>query len=203
MTTRAVDVAGAALGLAVTSPLLVALALVLRLRLGRPVLFRQERRGRHERPFTLVKFRTMTDARDSDGELLPDSARLTPLGRALRAASLDELPELWNVLRGDMSLVGPRPLPVKYLDRFTSEEHRRHDVRPGITGWAQVNGRNGLDWDERLALDVWYVDHRSLRLDVRILARTVGAVLRRRGISEDGEATMTELRPHLDARAEP
>ena len=190
---RAIDVAGAVAGLVVLSPVLAAAALAVRLRLGRPVLFRQERLGRHERPFTIYKLRTMTDGRDPAGRLLPDVDRLTGLGRFLRSASLDELPELWNVLRGDMSLVGPRPLPVHYRERYTPEERRRHDVRPGITGWAQVSGRNAVGWDERLAMDVWYVEHRSLRLDIRILARTIGAVLRRRGISAEGEATMGEL----------
>jgi lipopolysaccharide/colanic/teichoic acid biosynthesis glycosyltransferase len=143
----------------------------------------------------LIKFRTMTDARGPDGALLPDEERLTPLGRWLRSTSLDELPELWNVLRGDMSLVGPRPLPVTYLERYTPTEARRHEVRPGLTGWAQVNGRNGVNWDERLAMDVWYVDNRSPLLDLRILLRTVAVVLRRKGISGEGTATMRELRP--------
>jgi lipopolysaccharide/colanic/teichoic acid biosynthesis glycosyltransferase len=161
------------------------------------VLFRQARLGRAEVPFTLVKLRTMTDATGPDGVLLPDGDRLTPLGRFLRSTSLDELPELWNVLRGEMSLVGPRPLPVTYRHRYTVAERRRHELRPGITGWAQVNGRNALAWDERLALDVWYVDHRSTRLDLQILVRTLLAVVRRGGISAEGEATMAELRPHL------
>lgn len=137
----------------------------------------------------------MTDARDADGELLPDAERLTPFGERLRRLSLDELPELWLVVKGDMSLVGPRPLPVKYLDRYTPEQARRHEVKPGITGWAQVNGRNATTWDERLAMDVWYVDNRSLWLDVKILWRTVAVVFRRQGISADGEATMSELPP--------
>lgn len=141
------------------------------------------------------KFRTMTDARDGAGNVLPDAERLTAFGRWLRSTSLDELPELWNVVRGDMSLVGPRPLPLSYLPRYTPVEARRHEVRPGLTGWAQVNGRNATSWEERLAMDVWYVDNRSLWLDVRILVKTVATVLRRDGISADGEATMTELRP--------
>jgi sugar transferase EpsL len=179
----------------VAAPLVVVLALVVRLRLGRPVLFAHERAGLHGRPFVLYKLRTMTDERDERGALLPDDRRLTPLGRWLRSTSLDELPELWNVLRGDMALVGPRPLPTKYLTRYTASEARRHEVRPGITGWAQVNGRNTTTWEDRLALDTWYVDHRSLALDVRILVATVGAVVRRRGVSADGHATMPELRP--------
>lgn len=176
------------------SPVLGLLALLVRSRLGSPVLFHQERAGLGGRPFTLVKLRTMTDARGADGALLPDEQRLTPLGRRLRAWSLDELPELANVVRGDMALVGPRPLPTSYLDRYTPEEARRHEVRPGITGWAQVNGRNATSWEERLAMDVWYVDNRSWRLDLRIVARTFGVVLRRPGISADGHATMPELR---------
>jgi lipopolysaccharide/colanic/teichoic acid biosynthesis glycosyltransferase len=192
---RALDVGASAVLLAVLSPVLALLALVSRLVQGPPVLYRAERAGLGERPFTLLKLRTMTDDRDDTGALLPDGDRLTGLGRVLRAASLDELPQLVNVLRGDMSLVGPRPLPTAYLPRYTEAERRRHDVRPGITGWAQVHGRNALAWDERLALDVWYVEHRSLALDLRILARTVGQVVRRQGISAAGEATMGELRP--------
>lgn len=177
------------------SPLLVAGAGLVRWRLGRPVLFRQERAGRAGRPFTIVKLRTMSDARGPDGALLPDGERMTSLGRRLRESSLDELPELWNVVKGDMALVGPRPLPMTYLDRYTSEESRRHEVRPGITGWAQVNGRNDTPWEERLAMDVWYIDNRSLCLDLRILASTAAVVIRRRGVSARGYATMHELRP--------
>jgi lipopolysaccharide/colanic/teichoic acid biosynthesis glycosyltransferase len=180
--------------LLVCAPVLAVLAAVVRWRLGGPVLFTQERLGQGEVPFRLHKLRTMTDDRDpATGALRADTERLTPFGRRLRATSLDELPELWNVLAGDMAFVGPRPLPVAYRDRFTAEERRRHEVRPGITGWAQVRGRNQVDWDERLALDVWYVDHRSLRLDLRILALTVGTVLRRDGVSGSGAATMAEL----------
>jgi lipopolysaccharide/colanic/teichoic acid biosynthesis glycosyltransferase len=157
------------------------------------VLFRQARPGRDGRPFMLVKFRTMTDARDARGELLPDDMRLTAWGRILRASSLDELPELWNVLRGEMSLVGPRPLLVSYLDRYTAEQSRRHEVRPGITGLAQVNGRNALCWEDRFALDVRYVDTCSFGLDTRILFRTIGNVVARRGISEPGQATAQEF----------
>jgi len=192
---RALDVMVALAVLAVLAPVLLLLALGVRLRLGSPVLFRQPRPGRDNRIFTLWKFRTMTDARDPAGRLLPDAARLTPFGRWLRATSLDELPELWNVLRGDMSLVGPRPLLVEYLERYEPEEARRHAVRPGLTGWAQINGRNATTWEERLRLDVWYVDHGSLWLDLQILARTVGLVLRRDGIHAPGAATMPEFRP--------
>lgn len=181
----------AALGLLVmlSFPLLF-LCLVVRLKLGGPVLFTQIRPGLHGRPFKMVKFRSMTDARASDGELLPDALRLTAFGRLLRASSLDELPELWNVLRGEMSLVGPRPLLMEYLPLYSAEQARRHEVRPGITGWAQVNGRNALSWDERFRLDVWYIDHHSLWLDLRILWLTARKVLVREGISAQGEATM-------------
>ncbi len=189
------DLVGAIAGLVLLSPVLLVVALLVRWRLGRPVLFRQERLGLRERPFRVIKFRTMSDARGPDGALLSDAERLTPLGRRLRAGSLDELPELWNVLRDEMSLVGPRPLPIAYRNRFRAGERSRHEVRPGITGWAQVKGRNTVDWDERLAMDVWYVRHRSWWLDVRILTRTVVAVLARRGISAEGEATMAVLRP--------
>lgn len=171
-------------------PVLLAVALLVRLRLGSPVLFRQQRPGLRGKPFELIKFRTMTDQRGSDGALLPDAVRLTPFGQFLRASSLDELPELWNVIRGDMSLVGPRPLLMQYLPLYSAEQARRHDLRPGLTGWAQINGRNALSWDEKFSADVWYVDNHSLWLDIRILARTVIAVLDRRGISAAGEATM-------------
>jgi lipopolysaccharide/colanic/teichoic acid biosynthesis glycosyltransferase len=174
--------------LVAAAPLLAALALAVRIDLGSPVLFRQRRPGLHGWPFTLLKFRTMRTGEE------PDAERLTRLGRFLRATSLDELPELINVLRGEMSLVGPRPLLLEYLDLYDPEEARRHEMRPGITGWAQVNGRNDVPWTERLALDVWYVDHWSLALDLRILARTVVTVLSRRGIHARGEATMPLFR---------
>jgi lipopolysaccharide/colanic/teichoic acid biosynthesis glycosyltransferase len=190
-TKRSIDVLGATAGLLLAAPLLLLVALAVRVNLGSPVLFRQPRPGRHGRPFTLVKFRTMRDAHDRHGRPLPDAERLTRFGRLLRASSLDELPELWNVLRGDMSLVGPRPLLMAYLPHYSAEQARRHEVRPGITGWAQVNGRNALSWDERFRLDVWYVDHQSLALDLHILWRTIGRVLRRDGISEPGHATAT------------
>ncbi len=173
-------------------PLLL-LAAVIRLRLGSPVLFRQVRPGLQGRPFTMVKFRTMTDGRGPDGELLPDAQRLTPFGRLLRSTSLDELPELWNVLCGEMSLVGPRPLLMEYLPLYTPAQARRHEVRPGITGWAQVNGRNALSWEDRFNLDVWYVDHQTLWLDLRILWLTVRKVLVREGISAQGEVTMSKF----------
>jgi lipopolysaccharide/colanic/teichoic acid biosynthesis glycosyltransferase len=191
---RALDLAVAATGLTLGAPLLGGLALAVRWKLGSPVFFRQERPGLGGRIFGLVKFRTMTDARGADGELLPDAERMTPFGAWLRASSLDELPTLWNVLAGEMSLVGPRPLLVRYLARYSPEQARRHDAMPGITGWAQIHGRNSISWDEKLALDVWYVDHRSFLLDLRILAGTVAAVLGRRGISAAGEATMPEFR---------
>lgn len=165
-----------------------------RSRLGRPVFFRQTRPGLRGQPFNMVKFRTMTGARGPDGQLLPDSQRLTSFGRFLRATSLDELPELWNVLKGDMSLVGPRPLLMEYLPLYSPEQGRRHEVRPGITGWAQVNGRNALSWDDKFRLDVWYVDHGSLWLDIKILWLTVRKVLVREGISAVGEATMPRFR---------
>ena len=175
--------------LALCLPLLF-LTWQIRRKLGSPVLFKQIRPGLHGRPFKMVKFRTMTDERALDGALLPDAKRLTPFGHFLRASSLDELPELWNVLKGEMSLVGPRPLLMEYLPLYTPEQARRHEVRPGITGWAQVNGRNAISWDDKFALDVWYVDHRSLWLDVKILWFTVQKVLMRDGISAAGEATM-------------
>lgn len=193
---RLLDLGGAGIGLVSLSPVLALVGLLVRLRLGSPVIFRQERAGLGGHPFTMYKFRTMTTARDSQGKLLPDAERMTPLGIKLRASSLDELPELWNVIRGDMSLVGPRPLPTSYLPRYRPEERRRHDIPPGLTGLAQVHGRNALDWDARLAMDVWYVDHRSMWLDLRILARTVVSVVSRSGITGGGEATMGELRPH-------
>jgi sugar transferase EpsL len=175
-------------------PLLAGLALIVRLQLGGPVLFTQRRPGLHGRPFTLVKLRTMTEVGDTGLVERPDSERLTRFGRVLRATSLDELPELWNVLRGDMSLVGPRPLLMEYLPLYTPLQARRHEVRPGITGWAQISGRNAIRWDDRFALDVWYVDHHSLWLDLRILAMTIVRVVRREGISQEGHATVQPFR---------
>jgi lipopolysaccharide/colanic/teichoic acid biosynthesis glycosyltransferase len=190
---RLFDLVASAIGLLILAVPLAVLAWLIRRKLGSPVLFRQVRPGLQGRPFRMVKFRTMTDERGPDGALLPDAQRLTPFGRFLRASSLDELPELWNVLKGDMSLVGPRPLLMEYLPLYTPEQARRHEVRPGITGWAQVNGRNAISWADKFALDVWYVDHRSLWLDVQILWRTVRKVLVRDGISAAGEATMSKF----------
>ncbi len=190
---RCIDLVASATALLVLSPLLAALALAIRWKLGSPVLFTQTRQGLKARPFTIYKFRTMTDARGPDGRLLPDAKRLTRFGRFLRASSLDELPELMNVLKGEMSLVGPRPLILAYVERYTPEQARRMDVPPGLTGLAQVSGRNALTWDERFQLDVAYVDSWSLGLDLRILLRTLGAVLGRHGISAEGHATMPEF----------
>ena len=188
------DVVGAAVGLVVTSPLQAAAAVAIRRELGSPVLFRQQRPGLGGRPFSLLKLRSMRNEVDASGHVLPDASRLTPLGRRIRATSIDELPELWNVLKGDMSLVGPRPLLMEYLDRYTPEQARRHEVRPGLTGWAQVAGRNALSWEEKFALDVWYVDHVSFGLDLRILWRTVRAVVAREGISAAGHETMPDFK---------
>ncbi len=181
-------------GLIVISPLLLLLVLLVRIFHGWPVLFSQQRPGFLGRPFTLYKFRTMTNARDAQGNLLPDVLRLTRLGRFLRATSLDELPELYNVLHGEMSLVGPRPLLMQYLDRYSPEQARRHHVLPGITGWAQVNGRNAITWEQKFCLDVWYVDHHSIWLDIKILALTIWKVFQREGISQPGHATAEEFR---------
>jgi lipopolysaccharide/colanic/teichoic acid biosynthesis glycosyltransferase len=188
-----IDRSLAVFGLIVLSPLLLALAWSIRIRLGKPVLFRQIRIGRGEKAFTFLKFRTMLDARDSYGVFLPDEQRLTALGRFLRSSSLDELPQLWNVLKGDMSMVGPRPLLPEYLSRYNTQQNRRHEVKPGITGWAQINGRNALTWEEKFDLDVWYVNHQGLWLDFRILWLTLLKVLKRDGISQDGHATMPEF----------
>jgi FlaA1/EpsC-like NDP-sugar epimerase/dTDP-4-amino-4,6-dideoxygalactose transaminase/lipopolysaccharide/colanic/teichoic acid biosynthesis glycosyltransferase len=198
---RAIDLLVAATGLILGLPVLAVVACIVWRQMGTPVLFRQCRLGRHAQSFKLVKFRTMTNERDEEGRLLPDEQRLTRLGRLLRSLSLDELPQLWNVLRGEMSLVGPRPLPVTYVRRYTPAEYRRHTVRPGLTGWAQVNGRNNVGWEERFALDVWYIEHRSWWLDLRIVVRTLLALARRHGISAQGEATMSELRPPMMATA--
>jgi sugar transferase EpsL len=175
------------------APVLTLAALMVRVKLGSPMLFRQQRPGRQARPFTIYKFRTMTDGRDAHNRPLPDGERLTPFGRFLRRSSLDELPELYNVLKGEMSLVGPRPLLMKYLDRYTADQMRRHEVKPGITGWAQVNGRNNLSWPEKFNLDVWYVDHCSLGLDIKILAMTIWIILKREGVNQSGQATAREF----------
>lgn len=187
---RIFDFSLALFGLLLLAMPMLGMILMVRNKLGSPVFFRQLRPGMHGRPFEMVKFRTMTDERGTDGQLLPDAMRMTPFGHWLRAYSLDELPELWNVIKGDMSLVGPRPLLMEYLPLYNVEQARRHDIRPGITGWAQVNGRNAISWADKFALDVWYVDHRSLWLDIRILWLTVRKVLVRDGISAEGEATM-------------
>jgi len=190
---RVMDVLISVLGLIVFTPVIFVVALLIFMSMGRPVLFTQERPGKDGRIFRLIKFRTMTDERNAEGNLLPDEQRLTRLGRFLRSTSLDELPELFNVLKGDMSLVGPRPLLPQYLDRYTPEQARRHEVKPGITGWAQINGRNAITWEEKFTLDVWYVDNWSLWLDIKILALTLIKVFKREGISADGEATMPEF----------
>ena len=187
---RFFDIIAASLALLLLAPVLVVLALFVRLKLGAPIFFRQVRPGRGARPFEMIKFRTMTDDRGADGELLPDSVRLTSFGRFLRSTSLDELPELINVMKGDMSLVGPRPLLMEYVELYSDEQARRMEVRPGVTGWAQVNGRNALSWDQKFTLDVWYVDNRSIWLDLKILWLTALMVVRRDGISAAGEATM-------------
>ena len=195
---RLVDVVGSFILLVVLSPIMLLVAIGVALDVGKPVVFRQERPGLGGRPFTLFKFRTMLGARTGEPSLDADAERLTGFGRWLRATSLDELPELWNVLRGDMSLVGPRPLLMRYLPLYSAEQMRRHDVRPGLTGWAQVNGRNALSWEEKFALDVWYVDHHSLLLDLKILARTVAAVFKREGISYENSATTPEFTGSVD-----
>lgn len=179
--------------LVILLPVLLVLALLIRIVLGSPVLFRQQRPGRHGRLFMLYKFRTMARAVDSNGNELPDELRMTPFGAWLRRASLDELPELWNVIRGDMSLVGPRPLLPEYLTLYSPRQTRRHDVRPGITGWAQVNGRNSISWDERLEMDVWYVEHRSFWLDLRVLVDTLTTVFAGRGVNHHGHVTMPKF----------
>ena len=191
---RAIDLIGASVALVALSPLLAVVAIAVRVRMGSPVLFRQTRPGRGGHPFLMTKFRTMTDRRAPDGALLPDADRLTTFGRFLRRTSIDELPELLNVVRGDMSLVGPRPLLMEYLPLYSAPQARRHEVRPGITGWAQVNGRNAVTWDEKFALDVWYVDHRSTRLDLQILGKTITEVFGGEGVSAPGHATMEPFR---------
>ena len=190
---RIVDILGAGLGLLLLSPVLAIVAYKIRRDMGSPVLFRQTRPGLHGKPFQMVKFRTMRNATDAEGKPLPDAERLTKLGQFLRSSSLDELPELWNVLKGEMSLVGPRPLLMEYMPLYSVEQARRHEVRPGVSGWAQVNGRNAISWDEKFALDVWYVDNRSLWLDLKIIWLTTRKVIKRDGISAAGEATMPKF----------
>lgn len=190
---RLMDLALTIPGALLISPLLLLLAVVAWLSHGRPVLFRQKRPGYRAAPFTLLKFRTMSSERDAEGQLLPDAERITPLGRLMRSFSLDELPTLWNVLRGEMSLVGPRPLLMRYLERYSPEQARRHEVLPGMTGWTQINGRNALTWEQKFEFDVWYVDHRSLWLDLKIVAITLWKAVRREGISQPGHATAEEF----------
>jgi len=193
VTKRVFDIIGAMVGLVSLSPVIALIAWRIRRKLGAPVLFRQVRPGKNGKPFRMVKFRTMLDESDSTGNPLPDSERMTPFGQFLRSASLDELPGLWNVLKGDMSLVGPRPLLMEYLPLYSKEQYRRHQVRPGITGWAQVNGRNSISWEDKFRLDVWYVDNQSLWLDLKILFLTIKKVFVREGISGEGEATMSRF----------
>lgn len=190
---RVIDFAGALIGLILLSPVILVVAVLIKRRLGGPVLFRQVRPGLGGKPFEMVKFRTMRDAYDSNGVPLPDLQRMTPFGSFLRSSSLDELPELWNVLKGEMSLVGPRPLLMEYLPLYNERQYLRHQVRPGVTGWAQINGRNALGWPEKFELDVWYVENRSLWLDIKIIALTVKKVVKKDGISASGEATMSKF----------
>ena len=197
---RILDITLASAALIVFAPLMAVLAILVRTKLGSPILFAQVRPGLHGRPFRMVKFRTMTDARDERGQLLSDEVRLTRFGKFLRSTSLDELPELWNVLKGEMSLVGPRPLLMQYLPLYSDKQRRRHEVRPGLTGWAQVNGRNQSTWEARFTQDVWYVDHMSLAVDLRILALTVLKVIRRDGVSAEGHATMPAFEGNLSER---
>ena len=191
---RLIDVVGAAGGLVLLSPLLLIIWMFVRIRMGEPALFRQMRPGLNGQPFRMIKFRTMQDLVGTGGRPLSDAERLTPFGRWLRATSLDELPELWNVLKGDMSLVGPRPLLMEYLPLYTPQQARRHEVRPGITGWAQVNGRYAVGWDEKLAMDAWYVDNQTLLLDTRILIMTAGKIIRREGVTAEGSATIERFK---------
>jgi sugar transferase EpsL len=181
--------------LAISMPVLIMVALLIRMSMGRPIFFRQIRPGLNGKPFSIYKFRTMTDERDEEGNLLPDTSRLSSLGKILRSTSLDELPELFNVLKGEMSLVGPRPLLTQYLDRYTLKQARRHEMKPGITGWAQVNGRNAITWDQKFEYDIWYIDNRSLPLDLKIIALTIWKTLKREGIRQPGHATSEEFNP--------
>ena len=189
MIKRGFDLFASLLGLILLSPVIAVIAWNIRKKLGSPVLFRQVRPGRHGKPFEMIKFRTMRDAHDANGEPLPDSQRMTVFGSFLRSSSLDELPELWNVVKGDMSLVGPRPLLMEYLPLYNAEQYRRHEVRPGVSGWAQVNGRNAIEWEEKFKLDTWYVDNQSFWLDIKVIFLTIKKVLVRDGISAEGEAT--------------
>jgi len=191
---RVFDLIVSALAIGVLAPVFLLLAFLVRCNMASPILFRQRRPGLHGQPFTVYKFRTMTDARGPHGRLLPDEKRLTRIGKFLRATSMDELPEFFNVLKGEMSIVGPRPLLMQYLDRYTLEQARRHEVKPGLTGWAQVNGRNALSWEDKFKLDVWYVDHWSVRLDVKIIAMTIWKILKMEGINQPGHVTAEEFR---------
>jgi len=191
---RALDILVAIPAIILLLPIYGIISFLVLISLGVPIFFQQKRPGINGQPFQIYKFRTMTDARDEQGNLLPDAERLTPFGQFLRRTSLDELPELWNVLKGDMSLVGPRPLLMQYLDRYTPEQARRHEVKPGITGWAQIHGRNALTWEEKFKLDVWYVDHMSFWLDIKILIITLWKILKREGINQPGQATMEEFK---------
>ena len=196
---RLADFIASLFGIVLLNPVLIILAGLTRIMLGSPVFFSQVRPGLRGEPFLMYKFRTMTDAKDAHGKLLPDDQRLTKFGKFLRTSSLDELPELWNVLKGDMSLVGPRPLLMEYLDRYTAEQARRHEVNPGITGWAQVNGRNAISWEEKFKLDVWYVDNQSFWLDLKILWVTFVKVFKREGISQAGQATIDKFKGSVDS----
>ena len=198
MLKRVFDIAASGAALLLLSPVILVVAIQIRRKLGSPALFRQTRPGKDGKPFQMIKFRTMKDAVDSAGNPLPDAERMTPFGQFLRASSLDELPELWNVLKGEMSLVGPRPLLMEYLPLYSKEQYRRHEARPGVTGWAQVNGRNAISWEDKFKLDVWYVDNQSFLLDLRILFLTVKKVLVRDGISGEGEATMSKFTGNKD-----
>ena len=191
---RLIDIVGSLIGLALSSPLIIVISLIIYFTMGRPIFFKQVRPGLKGKPFVIYKFRTMLDLKDEKGNLLPDEKRLTTIGKFLRSTTLDELPEFWNVLKGDMSLVGPRPLLMEYLDRYTPEQARRHNVKPGMTGWAQVNGRNAISWEEKFKLDVWYVDNWNILLDLKIIFLTILKVLKREGISAEGHATMPEFR---------
>ena len=193
MIKRGFDLFASLLGLILLSPVIAVIAWNIRKKLGSPVLFRQVRPGRHGKPFEMIKFRTMRDAHDANGEPLPDSQRMTVFGSFLRSSSLDELPDLWNVVKGDMSLVGPRPLLMEYLPLYNAEQYRRHEVRPGVSGWAQVNGRNAIEWEEKFKLDTWYVDNQSFWLDIKVIFLTIKKVLVRDGISAEGEATASKF----------
>ena len=193
MIKRGFDLLASLLGLILLSPVIAVIAWNIRKKLGSPVLFRQVRPGRNGKPFEMIKFRTMRDAHDANGEPLPDSQRMTAFGSFLRSSSLDELPELWNVVKGDMSLVGPRPLLMEYLPLYSAEQYRRHEVRPGVSGWAQINGRNAIEWEEKFKLDTWYVDNQSFWLDMKVIFLTIKKVLVRDGISAEGEATASKF----------